>query len=73
MTAYIAAPLLLCLVAVIRDMAASRRLHRWLYAEAPSPPTEVDEWLVSVSVECYAAEREGAALAELLRRRRLVE
>jgi len=72
-TAYLAAPFLACLVVIIRDMAASRRLRRWPYGEAaPAAPVE-DEWLVAVSVECYAAEREGAALAELLERGRLVE
>ena len=67
MTAYLAAPFLACLVVIIRDMAASRRLHRWPYAEAPSPPP-VDEFAAALR----AVEREREALEALLERGRLL-
>jgi len=66
---WLIAPLVACLVRVVLDLRASRRLHRWPWAEAAAAPLpEVDEFAVA----CMAAEREGQALADLMRRRRLV-
>lgn len=64
MNPYLYAPLAWCLWRIIRDMMASRRLHRWPYGEA-APATMPEHELAPL---LRAVVREREALDELLAR-----